>query len=41
MEKTTLFERTFTSIMEKLNPKKHDAGDYVKDLQKRKREKWL
>ncbi len=36
MEKTTLFERTFTSIMEKLNPKKHDAGDYVKDFQKSK-----
>ena len=33
MKKTTLFEKAF---LEKLNPKKHDAGDYVKDFQKSK-----
>ena len=33
MKKTTLFEKAF---LEKLNPKKHDAGDYVKDIQKSK-----
>jgi hypothetical protein len=33
MKKTTLFEKAF---LEKLNPKKHVAGDYVKDFQKSK-----
>ena len=37
MKKTTLFEKAFIkSLNEKLNPKKHDAGDYVKDFQKSK-----
>jgi hypothetical protein len=37
MKKTTLFEKALIkSLNEKLNPKKHDAGDYVKDFQKSK-----
>ena len=37
MKKTTLFEKAFVKrLEEKLNPKKHDAGDYVKDFQKSK-----
>ena len=37
MKKTTLFEKAFNNLLnEKLNPKKHDADDYVKDFQKSK-----
>ena len=37
MRKTTLFEKAFIkSLNEKLNPKKHDAGDYIKDFEKSK-----
>ena len=37
MKKTTLFEKAFVKrLEEKLNPKKHDAGDYVKDFQNSK-----
>jgi hypothetical protein len=37
MKKTSLYEKAFIkSLFEKLNSKKHDAGDYIDDFKKSK-----